>query len=139
MMDSNWWKEAKGTHVKDPVSFQKMVQDFSDDTLVIVDFFMPQCIYCVKFLPEWNQIVDEYKAAYGDKIQFLKVDGTSDRYTASRYEIQSYPSFIALEPGSIGENWHHWKPMQRSYRTMKTWIGQLLKSYHIHALPKPSV
>jgi len=48
---------------------------------------MPACHYCVEFMPAWNKIVDEFKAEYGDNIQFLKVDGTEDRYTADRYKI----------------------------------------------------
>ena len=73
------------------------------DSVVIVDFFMPQCAYCVKFMPEWNRIVDEFKAEYGEQIQFIKVDGTSDRLTPKRYEVHSFPRFVYIEPGSSGE------------------------------------
>lgn len=83
---------------------------------------MPACSYCILFMPDWNQIVSEFKAAYGDKIQFLKVDGIQDRFTASRYDIHSYPSFIALEPGTGGEDWIRWKPAHRDKNGMKLWI-----------------
>ncbi len=75
-MDMNWWKQAHGTMTHDAGEFQDLVEAAGKDTLVIVDFFMPACSYCVKFMPAWNKIVDEFKAEYGDKIQFLKVDGT---------------------------------------------------------------
>ena len=38
------------------------------DSVVIVDFFMPECGYCMKFMPEWNRIVDEFTAEYGERI-----------------------------------------------------------------------
>ena len=92
---------------------------------------MPQCTYCAMFLQHWNQIHDEFKAEYGDRIKFLKVDGTRSRQTAKQYEIQGYPSFIALRPGSQGQDWHLWDPQPRSYFQMRKWINQLIKTYDI--------
>eukprot|EP00353_Schmidingerella_taraikaensis_P013226 CAMPEP_0185577976 /NCGR_PEP_ID=MMETSP0434-20130131/11615_1 /TAXON_ID=626734 ORGANISM="Favella taraikaensis, Strain Fe Narragansett Bay" /NCGR_SAMPLE_ID=MMETSP0434 /ASSEMBLY_ACC=CAM_ASM_000379 /LENGTH=133 /DNA_ID=CAMNT_0028195681 /DNA_START=70 /DNA_END=471 /DNA_ORIENTATION=- len=117
--------------------FQEAVSGFGNDTLVIVDFFMPACGYCVKFMPDWNRVVAEMKAEYGDKIQFLKVDGTSDRHTAHRYSIQSFPSFVMLEPGTDGDKWTEWNPVQRNYANMKKWIKTWASKYHIE-VPKPA-
>ncbi len=85
-------------------------------------------------MPAWNKIVDEFKAEYGDKIQFLKVDGTANRIISSRYEIQSFPSFIMLEPGTFGEEWERWNPYSRDYASMKRWIKQLANKYDIQPL-----
>ena len=103
MVDMNWWKQAKGQMTSNQQDFFDKVDAAPKETLFIVDFFMPQCHYCVEFMPSWNKIVDEFKAEYGDKIQFLKVDGVADRYTADQYRISSFPSFIALEPGTFGD------------------------------------
>ena len=82
-------------------------------------------------MPEWNQIVEEFKAEYGDKIEFLKVNGTDDNQTSNRYHVHSFPSFIALEPGTKGDKWKDWKPTNRSYAQMKSWIKALLNKNHI--------
>lgn len=92
---------------------------------------MPACHYCVEFMPAWNKIVDEFKAEYGDKIQFLKVDGTEDRYTADRYGIKSFPSFIVLQPGTDGDRWLKWSPQHRDYASMKKWIKGLVFQHQI--------
>ena len=119
-MDSNWWKQAKGIKPADRKEFQKLVDDAGPDKFIIVDFFMPQCGYCVKFMNQWNQIVTDMTAEYGEEhIQFLKVDGVQDYYTSSRYNIQSFPSFIILEPGSKGDQWEQWRPQHRDYAGMK--------------------
>ena len=59
-MDSNWWKQALGTMTHGAEDYQQIVDNAGDNTLVIVDFFMPNCGYCVKFMPEWNRIVAEF-------------------------------------------------------------------------------
>ena len=82
-------------------------------------------------MPEWNLIYDESRAEYGETIKFIKIDGSTDRYTATRYEIEKYPSFIALRPGSHGEDWHLWEPRKRSYHQMKKWINALIQTYDI--------
>ena len=101
--------------------------------MVIIDFFMPQCGYCVKFMPDWNRVVEDMKAELGDKIQFLKVDGTDDRHTADRYDIESFPSFVALVPGTNGDEWVEWHPVARNYANMKKWIKALLNKFNIKA------
>ena len=70
-------------------------------------------------MPEWNKIVDDFQAEYGDQVQFLKVDGNQDRYTADRYNIESFPSFIIIEPNTFGDAYNQWRPAKRSYAAMK--------------------
>lgn len=103
-MDLNWWKESKGTKTNNAAEFQDFVEDAGPDTFIVVDFFMPACKYCVEFMPNWNKIVDEFTAEYGeDKIKFVKVDGVQDMWTADRYNIESFPSFVILQPGTYGD------------------------------------
>ncbi len=121
-MATEWYHQAKGVESHGAEHFLELLQE-NPDAVTIVDFFMPQCHYCVKFMPEWNRIVDEFKAEYGEQIQFIKVNGTADHLTASRYGVQSFPHFIYLEPGTMGDKFTHWKPMKRDYLGMKKWIN----------------
>ena len=90
---------------------------------------MPQCGYCVQFMPTWNKIVDEFTAEYGDQIRFVKVDGIHDQVTSDRYDVESFPSFIYLEPGTHGNSWKLWDPSHRTYAGMKKWINGLGKKF----------
>ena len=83
---------------------------------------MPNCGYCVKFMPEWNRIVDDFTAKYGDAVTFLKVDGIADRFISQRYEVQSYPTFILIEGGTNGDVFHPWRANHRTYDGMKVWL-----------------
>ena len=122
-MDLNWWHKSKGTMTNNSNEFQDLIDEAGPEAFIVVDFFMPACKYCVKFMPEWNKIVDEFTAEYGsDQIKFVKVDGTNDRWTSDRYSIDSYPSFIILQPGSHGDQFHRWRPHHRDYQGMKYWI-----------------
>ena len=121
-MDLNWWKESKGTKTSSAGEFQGLVEEAGPDTFIVVDFFMPACKYCVEFMPSWNKIVDEFTAEYGDKIKFVKVDGMEDGWTSDRYNIESFPSFIILQPGTFGEKFNRWRPLRRDYQGMKKWI-----------------
>ena len=126
---SDWWKQAKGIMTHDHNEFQHEVDSAGNDTIVIVDFFMPHCGYCVQFMPTWNKIVDEFKAEYGDKIKFVKVDGIADGVTSDRYGVESFPSFIYLEPGTHGKTWKQWEPSHRTFAGMKKWINGFAKKY----------
>lgn len=92
------------------------------NTIIVVDFYMQACHYCAKFMPEWNRIVEDFTAEYGDQVQFVKVDGLHDRVTAAHYNINSYPSFVVLEANKFGEGYETWRPRQRDYQGMKLWI-----------------
>lgn len=120
-MDPTWWMNAKGTKTDNPNDFQNQVEA-ARDKFIVVDFFMPMCKYCVQFMPEWNKIVDEFKEQYGEQVQFLKVDGTQDHYTSSRYSVSTYPTFIILEPNTHGDAFNQWRPIHRSFDAMKKWI-----------------
>ena len=100
-MSENWWKTAKGTFVDNSTDLQDLLDNAGDKKLVVIDFFMQNCHYCKKFKDDWNRIVDEFTTEYGpEQIQFVKVDGIADYFSAARFDIESYPSFIAIEPGS---------------------------------------
>ena len=78
MNDPNWWKNALGTKASSASDFQDIVDSVPKGKYIVVDFYMPQCGYCVKFMPEWNRIVEDFTAKFGDSVQFVKVDGIAD-------------------------------------------------------------
>lgn len=48
--------------------YQDFVEAAGPKKFIVVDFFMPNCKYCVEFMPEWNKIIDEFTAEYGDQV-----------------------------------------------------------------------
>lgn len=81
-MDKNWWMKSLGTMTNDEWEFQEYIEEAARDgknKFIVVDFFMPACRYCVEFMPQWNQIVEEFTEKYGEQVQFVKVDGKQDR------------------------------------------------------------
>ena len=78
-------------------------------------------------MPTWNKIVDEFSGRYGrEQIEFLKVDGYMDTFTAQRYEVKSFPAFIVIEPGSAstpsGKSTTWTETSNRDYKGMKKWL-----------------
>ena len=63
-MDEQWWKMAKGRALESPDVFQEYMMTEGQENFVVVDFFMPQCSWCQKFMPEWNQVVEDMTRAY---------------------------------------------------------------------------
>ena len=134
-MSTSWWQKAKGTMTQDSAELQKIIAEAGETKMVVVDFFMPDCYYCKKFYNEWNKIVDEFTAEYGpDQIMFVKVDGTQDKVSESYYQVSSYPTFIALDPGTKGKEWNQWKPHTRDYASMKKWLTHKMKAMDLHPL-----
>lgn len=72
--------------------FDKMIEG-SKPTLV--DFFATWCGPCRTQSP----IIEDVKAAVGDKANVIKVDVDANRELATRYRIQSVPTLIAFKDG----------------------------------------
>lgn len=72
-------------------------------------------------------------------MHFLKVNGTNDSHTSNFYGVNSFPSFVALEPGTNGAKWKNWNPPQRNYANMKKWIKGLQNKHNITAAKTEAV
>lgn len=139
---SNWWMNAKGQKMNSHEEFVDYVEAHNDK-FIVVDFYMPQCHFCVEFMNDWNKVVSEFQEKYGDQVLFVKVDGIESRATSNFYGVTSFPSFFMLEPGSNGTQFNRWRPSSRSYAAMKKWIldqtgGKLVSKDAMPAVGTPA-
>ena len=70
--------------------------------------------------------MEELSEEYGDSVEFMKVDGNKIYDVSHKYGIQSYPSFVYVEPNTKGLKAAMFRG-NRSYDTMKSWMVRILK------------
>ena len=80
----------------------------TSDQPVLVDFFATWCMPCKMMHP----ILEEVKAALGDRIRIIKVDVDKYGVTASQYGIQSVPTLMLFRQGEV--QWRTSGEMQKS-------------------------
>ena len=69
----------------------------SSDQLVLVDFFATWCQPCKMMHP----ILEQLKAAVGDKLRIIKVDVGKHNEIAAQYRIQSVPTLMLFRNGEV--------------------------------------
>ena len=69
----------------------------TSDQPVLVDFFATWCMPCKMMHP----ILEEVKAALGDRIRIIKVDVDKYGVTAKEYGIQSVPTLMLFRHGAV--------------------------------------
>lgn len=69
----------------------------SSDQLVLVDFFATWCQPCKMMHP----ILEQLKAAVGDKLRIIKVDVDKHNEIAALYRIQSVPTLMLFRNGEV--------------------------------------
>ena len=69
----------------------------SGNQLVLVDFFATWCQPCKMMHP----ILEQVKAALGDKIRIIKLDVDKQGMTASQYGVQSVPTLMLFRQGAV--------------------------------------
>ena len=57
--------QSKGTQTHNTAELQELFSRAGDKKLVVIDFFMPECYYCIQFKDDWNKIVEDFTAEYG--------------------------------------------------------------------------
>ena len=127
-MSGEWYKQAKGKHLQGKEVFQDYLHERTDK-FIVVDFYMPQCGWCEKFMPEWNRVVQELTVSTNGDVKFVKVDGTTDRGVASHFGVESFPTFVIIPPGSEGVDYQTWKTRDRTYDGMMKWINRYTDSH----------
>lgn len=107
-----------------------MLEDYilgeSQNSFIVIDFYMPACFYCEQFMPDWNRVVMD--ADYGNGlVKFIKVDGTKIKQASQLYNVDSYPTFIIIPPGTEGMEFQRWRTKSRSFDNMKSWINDYVE------------
>ena len=69
----------------------------TSDQPVLVDFFATWCMPCKMM----HSILEEVKAALGDKIRIIKVDVDKSGATASQFGIRSVPTLMLFRHGEV--------------------------------------
>lgn len=69
----------------------------SGEDLVLVDFFATWCQPCRMMHP----VLEQVKAALGDKIRIIKVDIDRHNDIAGSYGIQSVPTLMLFRKGEV--------------------------------------
>ncbi len=69
----------------------------SGDRPVLVDFFATWCQPCKMMHP----VLEQVKAATGEKIRIIKIDVDKNEQTATRYGIQAVPTLMLFRKGEI--------------------------------------
>lgn len=69
----------------------------SSDQLVLVDFFATWCQPCKMMHP----ILEQLKAAVGDKLRIIKEDVDKHNEIAAQYRIQSVPTLMLFRNGEV--------------------------------------
>ena len=78
--------------------------DFDDVVLrsekpVVVDFWAPWCGPCHAIAP----VLEQLAQAYGDAVEFVKLDIDANPSAASRYDVLSIPTVILFQGGQARE------------------------------------
>jgi thioredoxin 1 len=62
--------------------------------VVLIDFFAPWCGPCKRIAPLYEELSKKYT-----KVTFLKVDVDESEDIASKYSVESLPTFVFLKNG----------------------------------------
>ncbi|MBI4634625.1 MAG: thioredoxin [Deltaproteobacteria bacterium] len=84
----------KVSNVSDADFEQKVIKS---DKPTLVDFWAPWCGPCRGMAP----IIDEIAAAYGDQVNFVKVNIDENQKTPATYGVRSIPTLMLFKGGKV--------------------------------------
>ena len=129
-MPDKWWLNTEGLAVTSNTQFKELISS-SDaklaDKHVFIDFYMQGCYWCYVFQAEWNQLVGDMTEMYGaENVEFIKIDGNKVDDPARKYSVQSFPTFVYVQPKTKGMKAVVFRG-DRTYDSMKSWMTTILK------------
>jgi thioredoxin 1 len=68
--------------------------EIPDGSLVVIDFFAPWCGPCKRIAPVYEELAKKFP-----RVTFLKVDVDESEDIASKFSIESLPTFVFLQNG----------------------------------------
>lgn len=105
-------EEEDGVVILTDKNFDEFI---SSHEYVLVEFYAPWCGHCKKLAPEYSQAAQQL-SQHTPYVPLAKVDATSEKEVASRYNIMGYPTlkfFIKGQPieyqgGRTGQDMVDW-------------------------------
>jgi thioredoxin 1 len=73
----------------DSETFNKTIHE---NDIVFVEFYLPTCGHCVKFVPDYDRVGAHFKNA-GLKVVVAAVDSNDEEELALAHDVHSYPTF----------------------------------------------
>ena len=83
---------------KQYIANSEFIDKGDNDDVLLYYFYTDWCPYCKKALPEWLAFkkyvnnTEKYDSSYN--ITFLEIDCENDTRTASRFNVESYPTIL---------------------------------------------
>jgi len=74
-------------------------ENFIKEGTVLIDFFAEWCMPCVMMSPLIEELAEEFK----NKIKIGKVNVEDNPHVASKFHINSIPTFILFKEGKVKE------------------------------------
>jgi protein disulfide-isomerase A1 len=86
----------------------------SSNPYVMVEFYAPWCGHCKRLQPEYEKAAQ----IVGDRAVLAKLDATTEKNSASKYDIQGYPTVLWFEYGKMKEEYEG----GRSAEDISSWV-----------------
>jgi hypothetical protein len=100
-----------------------LINNEAKDKFVFVDFYQQWCRWCYVLVEDFNKISTDMIEWYGeDKVEFWKVDGGIAYNIPFYYNINQYPTIIAIKPGFGPNLGDVFRAFPRDYNNFKEWM-----------------
>ncbi|OMJ69229.1 hypothetical protein SteCoe_33102 [Stentor coeruleus] len=92
----------------------------STNPYVMVEFYAPWCGHCKRLQPEYEKAAE----IVGDRAVLAKIDATTEKKSASNYNIQGYPTILWFENEEMKEEYEG----GRSAEEISSWVLERVPS-----------
>ena len=103
-VDGDQLEGVKGIRIESLDQFNAALEDNTTDLAqnkhYLIEFYSDDCHFCHKFMPEWNQLVEQFR---DQPIKFLLINGQTQYELVRRYKPEGFPTFLYLKPKSNGK------------------------------------